>query len=805
MRKPLKSLLSPNSFSITSAIIILVIVLFFFEVPIFNLIELKTFDLRFKWRSYQKASPAIVTAVIDEKSLDKEGRWPWPRSKIAALVNKLSDGGAKVVGFDLTFTDVDENSNLGLLNALDGEIQSLRIQDKGLLDFIEKNKLQVDNDLALANAIKASKAKIILSHFFYKTEKKLGYEISREEIENRVARIKGSVYPLIRRVGKNTSYTDLVLSEINQYAPEASLEMFSNAAANSGFINEEPEDDGIVRYSPLALKLGDDAFTSFAVQCAWQYLDNPNLILRIAEYGIEGINIGDQVIPTDERGRLLINYLGPPGVTFTSFSITDILNDRNIPEGSFKDKIVIVGSTATGANDLRNTPFSGTHPGLEVHATVIDNILKNDFISKPTWAKIYDVLAIIILGTLIGFIIPRSGAIAGLGTTAGLIVMQIIGSRWLFSQYGFWVNMVYPLLTIILTYTSLTAYHYLIEEKSKKFLHSTFSNYLSPELIQEMVSTNTMPELGGESRVLTAFFTDIQQFSVFSEMLTAHQLVELLNEYLSAMTDIIIRERGTLDKYEGDAIIAFFGAPMHIPDHPLRACRVAVTMQSTLMNLRGKWKSEKQLPGSPTRNMRNVSPEAWLPGDKWPIVVHGMKMRIGINSGEIVVGNMGSSMRKNYTMMGDSVNLAARLEAGAKQFGIYTVASENTLNMEYINEKGEKERAMDQVEARFIDTITVVGKSEPVNIYEVCAMKGGLTTLEKRLFDIFDRGIRCYRNMQWDDAIKYFQEAEKIERIPDGATTPSEVYIRRCLAFKKNPPVCAPGQKWDCVFRMTKK
>jgi adenylate cyclase len=803
MRKSLKSLLSPNSFSITSAVIILVIVLFIMDISAFNLIELKMFDFRFISRGSKKSSPAIVAAVIDEKSLDKEGRWPWPRSKIAKLVKKLSDDGAKIIGFDLFFSDTDENSNLQFLNELDSEIKSRNIQDKGLQDFVEKNKLQADSDLAFAKAIKESKAKIILSHFFYKSKTAIGYELSNEDINKRVAMIKDSVYPLIRREDKNIDFNNYVFSEITSYAPEVNLEAFSNAATNSGFINEDPEEDGIVRYSPLALKIGDDLFTSFAIQCAWQYLDNPNLIVRIAQYGIEGITMGDLFIPTDEMGRLLINYLGPPG-TFESYSITDILNDR-APKGAFKDKIVIVGSTATGANDLRNTPFSGVHPGLEVHATVIDNILKKDFITKPEWAKIYDIFTIIILGTLVGIIIPRSGAIAGLCAAAGFIVLQIIGSRWLFSHYGFWVNMVYPLLATILTYTSLTAYHYLIEERSKKFLHSTFSSYISPELIQEIISSETMPELGGEARVLTAFFTDIQQFSVFSEMLTAQQLVELLNEYLSAMTDIIIRERGTLDKYEGDAIIAFFGAPMHIPDHPLRACRVAVTMQSTLMNLRGKWKNEKQLPGAPDRNLKNVSPEAWTPGYKWPIVVHGMKMRIGINSGEIVVGNMGSSMRMNYTMMGDSVNLAARLEAGAKQFGIYTVVSENTLDLEYINEKGEKERAMDQVEARFIDTITVVGKSEPVNIYEVCAMKGGLTTQEKRLFDVFDRGIRCYRNMQWDDAIKYFQEAEKIERIPDGATTPSSVYIRRCAAYKKNPPLCVPGKKWDCVFRMTKK
>jgi len=805
MKKLFKSFLSPNSVSITFVIIILVIVLFIIGIPTLNLIELKTFDLRFKWRDAKKPSPVVVTAVIDEKSLEKEGRWPWPRSKLAKLINKLSDDGAKVIGFDFWFSEPDENSTLGLINELDGEIKSLNIQDKGIQAFIAKNKLDADNDLTLVNAIKESKAKVVLAYIFYPSKTTMGYEISQEEIDTRVARIKNSVYSNIRYVDKKTKDEQVAFSEIMQYAPVVNLDIFSQAAAGSGYINEDPSDDGIVRYSPLVLKLGEDMFTPFAIQCAWQYLDKPNLILRIAEYeSIEGLNMGDQFIPTDETGRLLINYLGMPG-TFTSYSITDILNDSDsIPKGSFKDKIVIVGSSATGAYDLRNTPFSGKHPGMELHATVIDNILRNDFISKPEWAKIYDLMAIILLGALIGIIIPRSGPVIGLATTMALIVLEIIVSRWLFSHYGLWVNMVYPLLAVVLTYTSLTAYRYLVVERSKRFLHSTFSSYLSPELIQDMVASKTMPELGGEARVLTAFFTDIQGFSAFSEMLKAPQLIELLNEYLSSMTDIIIRERGTLDKYEGDAIIAFFGAPMQIPDHPLRACRVAVTMQSTLLNLREKWRTEKLTSGAPERNMKNVPPEEWDPGDKWPGVVHEMMMRIGINSGEIVVGNMGSSMRMNYTMMGDSVNLASRLEAGAKQFGIYTAVSEYTLNMEYINEEGEKERAMDQVEARFIDNITVVGKSEPVKIYELCAMKGGLTTQEKRLFDIFDRGIHYYRRMQWDEAIKYFREAYKIERIPAAATNPSEVYIKRCMAYKVNPPV-GPGQKWDGVFRMTKK
>lgn len=800
MRNFLKSFLSPSPVSISAFIILLVIVLLLSEVAIFDLIELKTFDMRFRWRGYKTPSPAIVTAVIDEESLDKEGRWPWPRNKIAELIKKISDDGAKVIAFDIFFSEPDQNSNLEFLNQLDGEISSMGISDMGLQTFIEESKLKSDNDHALAEAIRDSKAKIILSHFFYKSKETLGYEISEEELQNRISIITDSNYKNIQY--EKSSKDVLFMHVINQYASEVNLEMFSQAAAGSGFINEEPSDDGVVRYSPLVMRLGEEVYTPFAVQCAWHYLDNPNLILMVDPAGILGINIGDTFVPTDESGELLVNYLGPPA-TFPRYSITKILNDQ-FPKGAFKDKLVIVGSIATGAHDLRNTPFSGTHPGLEVQASVVDNILRNDFISKSQYEVIYDILAIILLGTLIGVIIHRSGPITGLCVTAGLVVVYIIGTRVLFSYYGLWVNMVYPILTIILTYISLTAYRYLVEEKSKRFLHSTFSSYLSPELIHDMVTSKTMPELGGEARMLTAFFTDIQGFSVFSEKLTAHQLVELLNEYLSAMTDIIIRERGTLDKYEGDAIIAFFGAPMQIPDHTLRACRVAVTMQSTLHNLRQKWKEEKLPPGAPERNIRKAPQEEWAPGDKWPGVVHEMMMRIGINSGEIVVGNMGSSMRMNYTMMGDSVNLAARLEAGAKQFGIYTCVSEYTLDKEYINEKGETERAMDQVEARFIDRITVVGKSEPVDIYELCAMKGGLTTQEKRLFDIFDRGIHYYRKMQWDEAIKYFRESYKIERIPDAATNPSEVYIRRCMVFKKKPPV-AEGEKWDGVFRMTRK
>ena len=313
-----------------------------------------------------------------------------------------------------------------------------------------------------------------------------------------------------------------------------------------------------------------------------------------------------------------------------------------------------------------------------------------------------------------------------------------------------------------------------------------------------------MPTLGGEARPITAYFTDIQSFSTFSEKLTADQLVELINEYLSAMTDILINEMGTLDKYEGDAIIAFFGAPMEVPDHTLRACRVAVSMQQALTSLCEKWKNEKQNPHDPDRNTKGLEGLEWKPGDRWPTIVHSMKMRVGINTGEIVVGNMGSAMRMNYTMMGDPVNLAARLEEASKQYGVYILVSEGTLKWEITDASGDTKRVFDMVEVRFIDTIAVVGKSEPVRVYELCAMKGGLTPREKELITLFDLGMNHYLNMAWDQAILAFEKAAEIERIPDGKTTPSKVYIDRCQGCKENPPV-APGETWDGVFRLTKK
>jgi adenylate cyclase len=317
------------------------------------------------------------------------------------------------------------------------------------------------------------------------------------------------------------------------------------------------------------------------------------------------------------------------------------------------------------------------------------------------------------------------------------------------------------------------AYRYVTEEKDRRFLHNTFKAYLSPEVIDAMYKNKQEPKLGGEEGIRTAYFTDIQSFSTFSEKLgSPTRLVELLNEYLSAMTDILLGHNGTLDKYEGDAIIAFFGAPVPMPDHAQRACTVALEMQKKLGELRRKWASE---------------------GDKWPTIVHEMRMRIGLNTGAITTGNMGSATRMNYTMMGDAVNLAARLESAAKQYGVYTMISEFTYAL-----------VKDEFEARQVDKIRVVGKSEPVTVYELMAKKGELAPDVVTMVAKYNQGLAAFYSQKWDDAIAILTEAEKLEpyRIiaPKGAS-PSQTLIERAVEYRKNPP--APD--WDGVEQLTSK
>ena len=470
----------------------------------------------------------------------------------------------------------------------------------------------------------------------------------------------------------------------------------------------------------------------------------------------------------------------------------------------YYNKFVFAGATAVGLGDIQLTPY-GTMTGINTIINAFNTIVTQNYLRMSSNIPGLDLIILLGLSILCSFAYGLTTVRISSLIVVGLLAGTFVTSFILFNNHNLYLQTMPILFANAVIFVSIIVFKVLTEQKDKRFLKSTFSSYLSPEIIDEMYASKTMPTLGGEARSITAYFTDIQSFSTFSEKLTAHQLVELINEYLSAMTDILISEGGTLDKYEGDAIIAFFGAPMTLPDHPLRACRVAVAMQNMLMDLRRKWENEKQGADEPDPNTQKIPPEEWSPGDKWPRIVHEMKMRIGINTGEIVVGNMGSSMRMNYTMMGDPVNLAARLEEAGKRYGVYILVSEDVLGQEITDASGRKKKVLDLVETRFIDRIIVAGRSESVCTYELCAMKRGLTEKEKRLIEAFDGGMEHYLRMEWDEAISRFRESLKLEQVPDGKTTPSQVYIERCEAFKKDPPGADPGKEWDRVCRLTKK
>ncbi|MDY7000403.1 MAG: adenylate/guanylate cyclase domain-containing protein [Thermodesulfobacteriota bacterium] len=746
-------------------------------------LDFKVYDALLSQTYTSETTDVPVIVDLDERSLAEYGQWQWPRYRVALLLAKIRQAGAKAVGLDILFAEPDRTSPQVLQEHLKRDLK-VNIDFTGMPDALK------DNDKVLAGVL--ATGPYVLGYFF---------DFAHQEAQQTECTLHPVSTSFIRSPGTPEKSTFLY----NSPSVVCNLKVLGDAAPADGFFNTDPDVDGILRRTPLVIQYKDKFYPSLSLGALMQALGLKQVTLKLSSAGVESLRIGKStVIPVDRKGQMLIKWRGKTGA-FRYISAAKVLGDK-LEKDELAGKIVFVGTSAAGLKDIRATPLDKVFPGVETHATVVDNILKQDFISQPASAAGIEFSLIIGAGLLTAVLLTWTRAVWSVVPVGGCAFAMWQGAALMLDRYGMYISPFFSLITLVGNFGLLTLIKFWREEGQKKFLQATFSSYLSPELIDDMFKNKTMPELGGEARTITAYFTDIQGFSTFSEVLTAHQVVELLNEYLSSMTDILIDAKGTLDKYEGDAIIAFFGAPMELPDHALRSCRVAVGMQKALDGLREKWAGEKRLPDEPERNTKNLPAEQWGPEDKWPKIVHEMKMRIGVNSGEIVVGNMGSAMRMNYTMMGDPVNLAARLEAGAKQYGIYSAVSEYTLDLEFSTdgEGGEKKKIRDMVEARFIDNITVVGKSEPVKVYELCAMKGELTDQEKRLFEIFDQAMRDYLNMEWDKAIVGFKEALKFERVPDGKTTPSEVFIKRCEMFKEEPPV-SPGETWDGVFRLTSK
>ncbi len=721
------------------------------EIPFLDIMELKTIDLRFKSRGNIEPGSNIVLAVIDEKSIAKEGKWIWPRSKIADLVNKLSEKGARVIAFDIGFFEPDAKRVVQAINSIQSEAKHINIQNKSFEQYLENLKLKSDNDKLLADAILDSKARVVLGYFFHMNPEEAGHP-DKKTIRNHKKNVRGSKYKFVRYSSGNAYNAPLI--EVNM--PQSNIKAISKATKYSGYFNMIPDQDGVVRWMPAVLRFNDNLYAPLSLIAAGAYLNKP-LSFKMVDDGVESLQLGKTAIPTDALGRVLINYRGG-GKTFPHISVTDILKD-NIPPNALKDKIVLVGATAVGIYDLRVTPFENIFPGLEIHANFVDSILSNDFLSYHALAPLFDITAIIVAGLLLGIALPRTGVITGALSALTLFTGYILLCQYMFSEKGYILNLVYPLLVTVLVYVSITAYKYLVEAKQKRFVKSAFSTYLAPSVVKQIIDSPEKLVLGGEQRVITAFFSDVQGFTSISESLTPHELVELLNEFLTEMTDIILNNEGTVDKFEGDAIVAFFGAPNYLDNQAEVACKSCIEMQKRLAELRTKWKESNK-------------PE--------------LKVRIGLCTGPAVVGNMGSKNRMDYTMMGDTVNIAARLEGVNKIYGIYTLISETTY------ESGGKGFL-----TREIDSIKVVGKKEPVSIYELMGFLTDQNEKMQKIISLYSKGLNAYRNRNWEKAIEFFKDVLGVAP-DDGA---SITMLARCKELILNPP----EKDWDGSFTMKTK
>ena len=745
----LKKFLNLSGFKIALLLTLMVLGIYYLDPQFLNLLELKTLDLRFLSRGKIPTSDKVALVTIDEKSLDELGRWPWPRTRMAQLLDALVKAEAKVVGFDIVWAEPDENSELKSLNAVKRKVADLKLKNPDLDRYLDGALKRADSDRILADSL-ARSHRAILGYFF---------QFSPREGSGKKEKAPPQDLPPLTpfNVVKFTSEEAARVNLFKAEYPEVNIPILSRAGEGAGYFNIFPDRDGTVRWAPLVIQYQDQYYCSLSLAVLQKYLDNPPLGLRIAEFGVEQMRLGNLPIPTNEEGRLLINYRGPQK-TFPHYSATDVIHGR-IPDRAFQGKIVLVGATAIGIYDIRVTPFEHVFPGLEIHANVIDSILQGDFLHRPNWITLVDILVIAVLGLALGALLHRVRAHWGALIGGALFLSILVLGKILFEARGVWMNLTYPTLNLVFIYLGVTGYRYMTEEKEKKKIRGAFQYYLTASVVEEMLKNPDKLKLGGEKKDLTVLFSDIRGFTSISERMTPEGLVKFLNEYLTAMTDVVFKHDGLLDKYIGDAVMAVWGAPLDQPDHARRACLTALDMLDELHCLQKKWSAE----GLPALNIG-----------------------IGINAGPMVVGNMGSNRRFNYTVMGDSVNTGSRLEGLNKTYGTNIIASEMTF-----------EKVREEFLGRELDLVRVKGKDRPVKIYELLSPVKTASPDQQALAGSFRDALAEYRKRNWARARQAFQAV--LTQFPQDG--PAKLYLERCGALSQNPPAA----DWDGVYTMTTK
>jgi len=723
-------------------------------------LEKKSYDFRLRLRTTNLVPNSVVIADIDEKSLSAYGRWPWPRSIMAQLIRKLSEAEVQVIGFDVIFSEKVSDSSKEIIttlkNFVDQEkpgLQSGRLTSsmKGFLSRLDHTLVELNSraspDDEFAQALQ-DPIPIVLGLIFNFDE------MSPEELKKKEGLLSNS------KICQNFTGSFHV-PEFNGMV--TNLEKFWNPHLRFGAFNFFPDFDGTSRQTHLVLKVGQSLYPSLALAIlahAWQ--EKPQCIP--GSFGMDAIQIKNQIIPTDSSGGIPIAYYGAER-TFSYYSIKDII-DGKIAEKELKDRIVLVGASAPALYDLRITPFSKGMPGVELHASIIQNILDGNFIQRKLTARWVDHFILLAIGLLCIIILPQLSAWGG----ALFMVFATFGYALLdwfvLFQKGIWHILFFPLLEILVLYIIITLSKYIqaetqarAEREKRAQIKRAFQFYVSSSLVEKILRNPETLKLGGERRFLSVVFSDIRGFTTLSERLNPESLVNLLNEYLTPMTNIILSKNGFLDKYMGDAIMAVFGAPLPLENHAGLACETALLMIQELDILSEQWAKRKIPP---------------------------LQIGLGVNTGEMAVGNMGSKHRFDYTVMGDHVNLASRLEGANKIYGTNILIGENT-----------QKEVKDQFVFRELDKILVKGKTEAVSIYELMAKKEDFDPFMEELIERFYSALTAYRKQEW--AIAEIEFEDLLAFHPEDG--PTKTFLERIPYFVTIPP----DPHWDGVFQMKTK
>ncbi len=738
--KKLTKLVARSGFAHTSGFILLVLLGFIriWDPAPLETLRLKVFDFYQVLHPRPQGQLPVVIVDIDEQSLQALGQWPWPRTRIAELVTAIDKLGGVAIGFDILFAEPDRMS------------PALIAQSLGSLDEFTRQKLRQlpGNDQIFAAAIKRSR--VVLGQSGYQEK----------------------LTPADRQNAPSTSFATLG-KEPSPYlfsfpGLRRNIAVLEKAALGRGLITILPESDGIIRRVPIVMKAQGRLVSSLTAELLRVATGANAILIKTNDAGISSVVLGGVEIPTDENGQLWIHFNAHNKARYVSAK--DVL-EGSVDQRKLAGKLVLVGTSAIGLFDIKSTPIDAAIPGVEVHAQTLETMMSNSFLTRPNYAIAAEITLAAVVGLIIIVLVPITSVLTvmfiGGSLSAGLVAM----SWYLFIQRSMLIDVTYPLLSSLVIFSTLAFMNYFREERERSKVRSAFGQYLSPDLVEQLAQNPEKLVLGGETRELTILFSDVRGFTTISESYKSDPqgLTTLINRLLTPLSHAVMDTGGTIDKYMGDNIMAFWNAPLDNDAHARDACTAALSMLVRLKHLNADRKQEAQASQIP-----------FLP----------LEVGIGINTGECVVGNIGSDMRFDYSVLGDAVNLAARLEGQTKFYGVAIIIGAKTA-----------EQVKNTFAVLELDAIRVKGKTEPEVIYTVLGeVKGPENETYMHLEKETAKMLTHYRNQQWTEALKSLNTCRKTAKNLS-LDALFDIYQERIDTFKKSPP----PKNWDGVWTMTSK